>query len=193
MSTGRGCTKCASRCFFITLKCLFDQSTLLDAHLDTNKVTKHLDGAQIKYLKQPLGDCFKEICDAIKDFEDNQVAIEQRWIDLIDMATMVIVDGTEYLYVRKSGYAILTKEGLKFPQKFEEGQFEGFVSGLKIAVEESLEMFKIWLQDNKSLYPCLPTDDCLLKENDSSALSSWGTVKPDFGGRFDVDDHPHHL
>jgi len=188
MSTGRGCTKCASRCFFITLKCLYNQSTLLTSNLNPDKVLKHLDGAQIRYLKKPLGDCFKDICDAIKAFENNQTAIEQRWLDLIEMATPTLVDATEYLYVRKSGYAVLSKEGLKFPQKFEDGQFENFVSGLKVAAQESLDMFKIWLEDNKKVYPCLPKPKCKEdKFEDDEALGSWGTVQPGFGGRFKYD------
>ena len=172
----RTCNTCSTKCYLLTLTCLYDGLSYLHSGLDQKKVKGAMDKAQLNWVKPVIKSaCFAELCEVIADFEDNNVAIPDIWDDMLSNLTELVRSATEYEYLRR-GSAIVTKEGVQLP---EIKNWPEFVAQLRAEVTEQQAIFIEWLADNEATYDCYPAPTCESPKAEAETfLSSWGTVSP---------------
>ena len=172
----RKCRTCASRCYIIPESCLWQGTLLEEGIVSSDVVLPYLSTAQTDYLRPLLGkDCMDAICAAIVAFEDNpSVAIPDLIQDQIDAVTDLLVYATEWLYFRKRGFAKVTKDGVKFDANFNAESWKDMLRGMEMQVQSSISSVKLWIEDNRDAYPCLPVKECVV-DNPTA-------VTPGFGG-----------
>lgn len=169
------CRNCVSRCYLISLVCLYNGANYLNPSLPANKVENAMDQAQQEFLRPMLGDCLTELCAAVKDYEDNGTPIPDKWQAVIDEATNLLIAATEFKYLQR-GRVLVSGDGLVSIKDIKSEDWSGFLGGLKAEVNSAQANFGEWLKENASDYTCLPKAKCGDKETPSGFLADWDVI-----------------
>lgn len=182
----RTCKSCASRCYLITLKCLYEGDTLLNGGLPQAKLLAAMDSAQVDWVKPLIGaDCFAELCAAITAYEVDATPIPAKWETLLEEVTPLVRSATEYQYMLRSRAVVGSDGQVQVGGNIKADDWAGFISGLKADLAVKSRNFKKWLADNSPDYPCLLPEKCEI-EPESGGGSGWDVV----GGNPRVGNNP---
>lgn len=169
----RNCKTCLGKCTLLSVDCFYDESYFFSPAIKANEVRKIMNKVQTDYIIPRIGQsCCDNLCTAIlnselPDTDTNYEALSQEWEILITAATPLIVAASEYEYISKRGYGILTAQGFKLNDTLQDGKlWTSFVHDLAQSAKTAAEGFKTWIEDkgNRVNYPCLPAleteEDC---------------------------------
>lgn len=192
----RDCRSCAGKCTVISTDCFYENSFYFSQAIPGRDVKKLINLIQTRYILQLITQtCLTELCTAIinseKDPSDpDYEVLADKWEDLIQILTPLIVSAGEYEYISKRAYGLLTANGFKFNESLKDPILWGsFIKGLKLAADDDYAAAKTWLEDstNRNNYSCLPTlvtDSC--EPEEETYISDWDTTayRKDYRDRY---------
>lgn len=158
------CTTCKCPCLILSLKCLYEGTSLLHAGLDSDKVYAFMDSAQLTHIKPILGDtCFTELCTALNNSrlattDPDYAALDTTWQTLIDEFTELLVVATEFMYLTRMSFGKITKHGLHLVD-IDMDVFKMMLQGRKAELRALKANAKQWLEYNSTTYTCVETED----------------------------------
>lgn len=155
------CGTCVCKCLLYPLSCLYGGDTMLNASLESERVKKFMDTAQLTYIMPLLGDCFKQLCTALensrkKSTEDGYEALADKWSNFLDKAEPLVSLSTEYVYITRIGYGVLKRTGLVFTDADRE-KYNDLVKSRRYEIQAMQALLLDWLVENEADYDCLPT------------------------------------
>lgn len=175
------CTNCKCPCLLISLKCLIEEATILNATLDSSKLTSFMDKAQKDYIMPIIQEeCFSELCTAVgKDnlppSHEDYEALPEKWSELLSQVRELIISGTEYLYVSRRGYGFMNDEGFNFKEDVE--YMKELTAPLKAEVEALQNNLRSWLEDNSEQYSCYVKPlSSYCEEDEEDDLTTWEVI-----------------
>jgi len=158
------CRFCDCPCFLTDQTCLYS-FTPLNPTISETEIQVALFSAQDLHIRGLLGDCYDDLCAAIKASKENPpTVLAQKWIDLRDNLKMTLVWFTYYEWLRQFGNVKHTAKGTV--KKSADDSEPADIADVKLQIDVAwengqmyLNQLKTFIKDNISTYTCI--DDAL--------------------------------